>query len=95
LNFTTFGLGGNYKFTNVFAEDQLALQANVRFGSITSKYNLDTLADLEYNRSYYSFRANYTLPKYGSFSVMADILNYSGDRTYGDFIYTLRYDVNF
>ncbi|OGB68893.1 MAG: hypothetical protein A2Y94_04015 [Caldithrix sp. RBG_13_44_9] len=95
LNFTTFGLGGNYKFTNVFTEDQLTLQANLRFGSITSKYNLSTLADLEYNRSYYSFRANYTLPKYGSFSVMADMLNYSGDRSYGDFIYTLRYDINF
>jgi len=95
LNFTTFGVGGNYKFTDVFTEDQLMLQANLRFGSITSKYNLTTLEDLEYNRSYYSFRANYTLPKYGSFSVMADMLNYSGDRSYGDFIYTLRYDINF
>jgi hypothetical protein len=95
LNFTTFGVGGNYRFNNVFTEDQLSLQANLRFGSVTSKYNLITVEELKYNRNYFSFRINYTLPKYGSFSALTDILSYSGDRSYGDFIYTLRYDVNF
>jgi len=95
LSLTTFGVGGTYKFTNVFTEDQLSLQANLRYGSITSKYNLVSVSELKYNRGYYSFRINYSLPKYGSLSVLTDILNYSGDRSYGDFIYSLRYDVNF
>ncbi len=95
LDLTTFGIGGNYRFTNVFAEDNLFLQANLRFGNVKSSYTSTTLGDLNYKRNYYSFRINYVLKRYGSFSFVTDFLTYSGDRSYQDFIYTLRYDINF
>jgi hypothetical protein len=93
LDLTTFGIGGNYRFSNVFAEDNLSLQVNLRFGTVKSSYAASNL-DFDYNRNYYSFRINYVLNRYGSFGFIADILTYSGDRSYQDYIYTLRYDIN-
>ncbi|MBN2364889.1 MAG: hypothetical protein EH225_01905 [Calditrichaeota bacterium] len=95
MDFLSFGIGGNYRFSNILAADQLTLQANVRFGTVTSRYDNSILGELDYNRNYYSFRLNYLLERYGSFSFIGDILTYSGDRDYQDFIYTIRYDLNF
>ncbi len=95
LDLTTFGFGANYTFTNVFAEDKLFLQANFRLGTVTSRSSLASVMELKYNRNYLSFRLNYGLPRYGTLGFVTDFLSYSGDREYSDFIYTLRYDINF
>jgi hypothetical protein len=99
LDMTTIGVGGNYRFYNLFAEDQLMLQANLRFGSVTSRSALSTTApqpaDQKFNRNYFSFRINYSVPRYGNLGFIADLLTYSGDRDYSDFIYTFRYDITF
>ncbi len=100
LEVTTFGLGANYTFRDVFATDRLVLSARARLGQLTSLYKLAlspgaSPAPNEYNRNYFSFRINYALPQIGNISLMADILNYTGDRDYNDFIYTARYDYNF
>ena len=95
LDLTTFGVGANYTFANLFTEDKLFLQANFRLGTVTSKSSLNAVKELKYNRNYFSFRVNYGLPRYGSFGFVTDFLSYSGDRSYSDFIYALRYDINF
>ncbi|UCF64122.1 MAG: hypothetical protein JSW33_16410 [bacterium] len=99
LEMTTFGVGGNYRFHNLFTEDHLLLQVNLRFGSVKSVYGLASTApqasEQKFNRNYYSFRINYSLPRYGNFGFIADLLSYGGDRDYSDFIYTLRYDITF
>jgi hypothetical protein len=106
LDMTTFGVGGNYVFRNLLADDQLMLQANVRFGNVTSKSRttvVDTTgaqstleSEVKYNRNYFSFRINYSVSRYGNFGFITDMVNYSGDdRDYSDFIYTLRYDITF
>jgi hypothetical protein len=98
---TTFGVGGNYMFRNLVAEDQLVLQANLRFGNVTSKSRTiintaPTTTEVKYNRNFFSFRVNYSLSRYGNFGFITDILTYSGDtRDYSDFIYTFRYDITF
>jgi hypothetical protein len=99
LDMTTIGVGGNYSFYNLLANDQLMLQANLRFGSVTSRSALSSPtpqpADQKFNRNYFSFRVNYALPRYGNLGLIADLLTYSGDRDYSDFIYTVRYDITF
>jgi hypothetical protein len=101
LDMTTFGVGGNYMFRNLFAEDQLVLQANLRFGNVTSKSRTivntaPSTTEIKYNRNYFSFRVNYSVSRYGNFGFITDILSYSGGtRDYSDFIYTLRYDITF
>ncbi len=99
LDMTTFGVGGNYRFYNLLANDQLMLQANLRFGTVTSRSALTSTtpqpADQKFSRNYFSFRVNYGLPRYGNLGLIADLLTYSGDRDYSDFIYTIRYDITF
>ena len=99
LDMTTIGVGGNYRFYNLLTEDQLMLQANLRFGSVTSRSSLSTStpqpADQKFSRNYFSFRINYSVPRYGNLGFIADLLTYSGDRDYSDFIYTVRYDITF
>lgn len=88
LKLTSFGGGVQYILPNVLGDDRLLLKANARLGKLeTATYN--------YNRNYFSFKINYSLPKYGNIGLAADILNYSGDRDYNDFIYSARYDVSF
>jgi hypothetical protein len=99
LDMTTIGVGGNYRFYNLLATDQLMLQANLRFGTVTSRSALTATtpqpADQKFNRNYYSFRIHYAVPRYGNLGLIFDILTYSGDRDYSDFIYTIRYDITF
>lgn len=95
LDMTTFGFGGKYIFSNVFSTDHLTLSANLRFGNVKSGYALSTLPDYSYSRNYYSIRLLYSIPRYGNFGIITDILSYGGDRSYSDFIYMLRYDINF
>jgi hypothetical protein len=95
LDVTSFGLGGRYIFTNLMTTDRLFLQAKLRFGSVKYDYLLAGLPDSDYSRNYYSFRVNYSVPRYGSLGLIADILSYGGNRNYNDFIYTVRYDYTF
>ncbi len=100
LELTTFGLGVQYTFQNIFTTDRLMLRTNARFGKLSSLYKLTsdgqtTATPTDYTRNYYSFRINYSVSDWGSLGLMADVLTYSGDRSYNDYIYSIRYDYNF
>lgn len=95
LDLTTFGLGGRYVLTNLFTTDRLFISANLRFGSVNSIYKLSNLPDYNYTRNHFTLRANYSVPKYGTLGLSGDLLTYSGDRSYNDLIYMVRYDYNF
>ncbi|HFE63720.1 MAG TPA: hypothetical protein ENK14_04790 [Caldithrix sp.] len=101
LSFTTFGAGINYVFENLFTRDRLTLNAKARFGKISSEYKLYVdpqstgSTSFDYNRNYFSFRLNYTVPRFGNIGLLADILAYSGDKNKKDVIYSARYDYSF
>ncbi len=95
LDVLNLGVGAQYVFRNVLTEDRFMIKTFARFGSLTSKYAVTLVPQMDYTRNYFSLRLNYALPKYGSISLTGDLLLYQGDRSYRDYIYAARYEVNF
>ncbi|MGH1366228.1 MAG: hypothetical protein ACRBF0_21895 [Calditrichia bacterium] len=99
LALNTFGLGLEYRFNQLFAlGDALVLATNARLGSVGNKISSDLqIADSEvdYNRTSFNGRLIYTMPAAGRISFNADMINYSGDRQFKDFLITARYDITF
>ncbi|MEL6823238.1 MAG: hypothetical protein AAFP70_15870, partial [Calditrichota bacterium] len=99
LALNTFGLGLEYRFNQLFSlGDALVMALNGRLGSVANTVSSDLqLADSEtdYNRSAINGRLIYTLPAAGRISLNTDLINYSGDREFQDFLITARYDITF
>ena len=98
LAVNSFGAGAEYGFKRIFSqEDDLSISATGRMGlvesSVTSTTGGTTLFD--YNRSFLNGRLIYTHATYGRFSLNGDLVSYSGDRNFKDYIVTARYDVRF
>ncbi|MEJ2634687.1 MAG: hypothetical protein P8184_05290 [Calditrichia bacterium] len=94
LDLTSFGGGIQYAFKNILTTDQLSIRAYAQVGKLTSIYKIAS-SSLNYNRNYFNLRANYSIPSLGSIGLAADILSFSGDRNYQDYIYSARYEYNF
>ena len=106
LSLNSFGAGGDYLRKNLFSDnDQLTFGAFLRFGSVTSETPFEStdiitgerITDkfkIKYNRFFLNGRILYQIPQIGRFSINADLVNYSGDQKYKDYIITTRYDVN-
>lgn len=94
LKVVTYGAGAQYTFSHLLANDKLMVRGLARFGKLESTYQASQ-SSIMYNRSYFSLRLNYSLPRLGSIGLMADYMIYSGDRTYKDHIVSARYDLNF
>lgn len=96
LSFNSFGLGAEYEFRKLFGQsDNLVLAATGRYGAVSSSVTLNTTSVTDYNRSFLNGRLIYSYFPYGRISLNADLVNYSGDRKYKDYIITARYDVTF
>jgi|GEM_PF-5996438 len=99
LALNTFGLGLEYRFNQLFSlGDALVMAVNGRLGSVANTVSSDLqIADSEtdYNRSAINGRLIYTLPAAGRISLNTDLINYSGDREFQDFLITARYDITF
>ncbi len=94
LDLATVGAGAQYTFQNLLTTDQLQIRFNARFGTLSSVYKLSDQS-YDYTRNYYTFRINYSVPRFGTLGLMADILTYQGDRSSSDSIISARYDYNF
>lgn len=99
LSFNTFGAGGEYLFKNLLGNnDQFSFGTFIRYGSVSSEFpdlpQNDPNSEIKYNRFFLNGRILYHLPQYGRLSLNADLVNYSGDQKYSDYIITTRYDVN-
>lgn len=103
LSFNSFGLGAEYEFGKLFSQsDNLILSATGRYGAVASSVAVSSGSggaginvDTDYNRSFLNGRLIYSYFPYGRVSLNADLVNYSGDRKYKDYIITARYDVTF
>lgn len=100
MELVSIGAGGEYVFEDLLADDRLSVRANLRVGRLSSLYKVASQSQaatqpFEYLRNNYTFRINYSLTRYGSIGVMADVITYRGDREYNDFIYSARYDYSF
>ena len=106
LSLSSFGAGGEYLFKNLFNNnDQLSLGTFIRYGSvstetpfagtdlITGNRTIQT-TKVDYGRFFLNGRILYHLPQFGRISLNADLVSYSGDQEYSDYIITTRYDVN-
>lgn len=94
LDLVTYGAGVQYTFKDVFTRDRLFLKARIRIGNLSSEYKISSLI-YKYTRSYFSVQVNYSLQQYGNIGLTGDLLTYSGDKNYKDFIYSIRYDYGF
>jgi hypothetical protein len=94
LTLNTFGGGGEYRFDNLFGdEDQFTFGTFIKYGSVSSESEI--LPDpIKYNRFFLNGRILYRLPQYGRIILNADLVSYSGDQKYSDYIITSRYEVN-
>lgn len=94
LTLNTFGAGGEYRFDNLFGdEDQFTFGTFIKYGSVSSES--EVLPDpIDYNRLFLNGRILYRLPQYGRIILNADLVSYSGDQKYSDYIITSRYEVN-
>lgn len=103
LTFNSFGLGAEYEFGRLFSRtDNLIFSAAGRYGAVTSSVvapggsgGSGSSMESEYNRSFLNGRLIYSYLPYGRISLNADLINYSGDRRYKDYLITARYDVTF
>ena len=94
LTLNTFGVGGEYLFKNLFGEDdQFTFGTFIRYGLVSS--DSEILPDpIDYNRFFLNGRILYRFPQYGRIILNADLVSYSGDQKYSDYIITSRYEVN-
>jgi hypothetical protein len=96
LSFNSFGIGGEYQLENLLGQaDKLLLGVTGRYGSVSTSVVFNTTTETQYNRSFLNGRIIYTYFPYGRISLNTDLINYSGDRRYKDYIITARYDVTF
>ncbi len=99
LSVSSFGLGVEYRFPKLFNDlDKLSMAVNGRMGLIETNSNPanPTLATtFDYNRSFLNGRLIYTHSNLGRISLNGDLINYTGDRQFKDYIITARYDVRF
>ncbi len=95
VGFNSFGLGAEYEWKRFLRQsDNLTLSFNSQYGKVK---NLSVNQDLNqiYNRLFISGRLSYEMPPYGQLSVSGDLINYTGDLQYKDYIITARYDISF
>jgi len=107
LSLNSFGAGGEYLFKNLFGDnDQLSFGTFIRYGTVSAETDIATqdpnnpqnlimsTSKIDYNRFFLNGRILYRLPQYGRIILNADLVSYSGDQTYSDYIITSRYEVN-
>lgn len=103
LSLNSFGGGGEYLFKNLLGEnDQLSFGTFIRYGTVSNEteivdpFNPPNLVTtkIDYNRFFLNGRILYRLPQYGRIILNADLVSYSGDQKYSDYIITSRYEVN-
>lgn len=96
LTINTFGAGGEYLFRDLFAAaDQFSIGTFIRYGMISSDTQIPTgTMTVDYNRMFLNGRILYHIPGGGRISLNGDLMNYSGDKAYSDYIITTRYDIN-
>lgn len=99
LQINSFGLGAEYRFNQLFdQQDHLSFGVNGRLGLVNSDLTsipINVTNTIDYNRNFFNGRLIYTHPRLGRISVIGDMINYTGDRTFRDYIVTARYDVKF
>jgi hypothetical protein len=96
LSFSSFGIGGEYKLENLLGQaDNLLFGLTGRLGQVSTSVVFNTATEIRYNRSFLNGRIIYSYFPYGRISLNADLVNYTGDRRYKDYIITVRYDVSF
>ncbi len=94
LDVTTYGVSLEYTFRELLTHDRLVLRALARHSQLENIYKISQI-DVRYNRNYFSFRLNYSVPHFGSLGLLADFIHYTGDRSKQDRIFSVRYDLNF
>ncbi len=94
ISITTYGASVEYTFRELLAHDRLVLRALARLSKVENIYQISQ-TDVRYNRNYFSFRLNYSVSRFGSLGLLADLINYTGDRNKQDRIFSVRYDLNF
>jgi hypothetical protein len=105
LSLNSFGAGGEYLFSNLFSNnDRLTFGTFLRYGSVTTETPFETSDingnritdkfEVKYNRFFLNGRILYQIPQVGRLSLNADLVSYSGDQKYSDYIITTRYDMN-
>ena len=99
--FNSFGLGADYTFGGLLHKvDALDVGIRGMYGNVTAdlvsrRSSERTFRREDYNRVFFNARVIYHHPTMGKLSLNSDIVNYGGDRNYGDLILSARYDLSF
>lgn len=97
LNLTSFGAGAEYRFSNLANQtDHLTFGINTRLGQFANTLT-SSGAEMptDYNRTFLGGRIVYDNTPLGRLTLMADWINYTGDREFEDYLLVARYDVTF
>ena len=101
LNLGSFGGGLDYRFKTLFARgDELLIAASTLYGKVSSDVtttlnNTSAMTSTDYNRLFLNGRLIYSHQSLGRITINADLVNYTGDRSFKDYIITARYDLSF
>ncbi|RMF60959.1 MAG: hypothetical protein D6748_02860, partial [Calditrichaeota bacterium] len=97
LNLGSFGGGLEYQLQQLFdRNDGLSIAASGIYGKVSNDIVLtaNTLTT-DYNRLFLNGRIIYSHRSLGRITLNADLINYTGDRNFKDYIITARYDLSF
>ncbi len=95
VGFNSFGFGAEYEWDRFMRDsDNLTISFNTQYGKVEN-LSVNENLNQNYNRLFISGRVSYQMPPYGQLSFSGDVINYTGDLQYKDFIITARYDISF